>query len=173
MKVQFDPTHQFDSQLINAGSRLYGFHVLVPLHVASTYGNQQQQRVWCQLDALQPYQCALKPIGEMRTAIMVNKARRTLLGLQEGATIHVSLMPDNSQYGLPIPAVTEELLKQDKELHQLFHKLTPGKQRSLLYIINQGKSEDIQLRRSLAIGNHLRKLKGKIDFKKLQEDLKQ
>jgi hypothetical protein len=54
----------------------------------------------------------------------------------------------------------------------LFHGLTAGKQRNLLYYVGLAKTLDKQLERGLVMLEHLRKMNGKIDFKILNQDLK-
>ncbi|MBK8517794.1 MAG: hypothetical protein IPL55_16360 [Saprospiraceae bacterium] len=54
-----------------------------------------------------------------------------------------------------------------------FHALTPGKQRSLIYIVGKVKNTESKIRKSLAIADHLTSNKGKIDGKLLYEALKE
>ena len=66
-----------------------------------------------------------------------------------------------------MPEELRELFRQDKEGNKLFHALTRGKQRTLLYIIGNGKSPEKRAIRSIAIINHLKANKGKINYKQL------
>jgi len=82
------------------------------------------------------------------------------------------LMPDDSEYGLPLPEELKELFRQDPAGKKLFHALTPGKQRTLLYIVGNVKHTEKKVFRSLAIIRHLKENNGTIDYKKLNTALK-
>ena len=89
------------------------------------------------------------------------------MGLKIGSKVSVKLCKDESEYGLPMPEELAELLAQDEEGDRLFHALTPGKIRTLLYIIGQPKNSDDRLHRALAVVEHLKMYKGKIEYKQL------
>lgn len=64
-----------------------------------------------------------------------------------------------------MPEELEELLHQDEEGNRLFHALTPGKQRTLLYYIGSPKTADTRIYRAVAVVEHLKTYNGKIHFK--------
>jgi uncharacterized protein YdeI (YjbR/CyaY-like superfamily) len=72
-----------------------------------------------------------------------------------------------------MPEELKEVLEQDEEGNRIFHALTPGKIRTLLYLAGQPKSSDIRLRRSIAILDHLIQNNGKIDFKMLNQAMRE
>jgi uncharacterized protein YdeI (YjbR/CyaY-like superfamily) len=86
--------------------------------------------------------------------------------------VSVLLKKDESEYGLPMPEELQELLLQDEEGDRLFHALTIGKQRTLLYIVGSVKDTGKRISRALAIVNHLKATGGKIDYKKLNEAIR-
>ena len=86
--------------------------------------------------------------------------------------IEVTIEEDKSKYGMPIAPEMEELLLQDPEGEHLFHKLTPGKVRSLLYKIHGYKSSDKRIETSIIILEHLKANSGKLDWKMLNEAFK-
>ncbi|MEO5905525.1 MAG: YdeI/OmpD-associated family protein, partial [Saprospiraceae bacterium] len=90
----------------------------------------------------------------------------------EGSKINVSLKKDESEYGLPFPEELKELLDQDKEGNRLFHALTPGKQRNMIYAVSQVKNTDLRIHRAMIILQHLKKNKGKIDFRELNREMR-
>jgi hypothetical protein len=59
------------------------------------------------------------------------------LKLDFSSTISVVISPDVSKYGMPISEEFQEVLFQDLDDETFFKKLTPGKQRSLLFYINK------------------------------------
>ena len=92
--------------------------------------------------------------------------------LQVGQGLNIVLEKDKSKYGMSVPEEFEELLYQDPEGEAYFEALTPGKKRSLIYIVDKVKSENIRLRKALVILQHLKQNRGALDFRQLNEDLK-
>jgi uncharacterized protein YdeI (YjbR/CyaY-like superfamily) len=110
------------------------------------------------------------PGGE-RFVILVNKRVRNSLGIVAGDTVKLSIVADESKYGLPMPEEFAEVLAQDPDGDRLFHALTPGKQRSLIFVVTSGKDVDRRIHRALIILDHLKDNDGKIIDKKLQHEL--
>lgn len=163
---------QFSSRLEESGNKLWGFHFPVPDLVAKSLIQGDDRRVMCLLQGKIEYQCALLPKGDGSFLVMVNKKTRDKLGLKPGSPVTVQLRKDDSQYGLPMPEELEEVLRQDETGHRLFHALTPGKIRTLLYIAGQPKNQDIRLRRALAIVEHLKNNAGNINYRQLNEEMR-
>jgi hypothetical protein len=97
----------------------------------------------------------------------VNKFLRDALGITFGSNLRVTLRRDDSTYGLPMPQELQEVFRQDKAASKRFHTLTPGKQRTLLYIINSGKTLDERIFRSVTIVRHLEENDGRIHYRNL------
>jgi len=121
----------------------------------------------CTLNDSVEKQCALLPFGDGRFVITVNKGLQKQLGLKVGMSVKVHLRKDETTYGLPMPEELKEVLRQDKQGHRLFHALTPGKLRTLLYIVGQAKGVDNKIFRSLTIVRHLKSNGGKINYRQL------
>ena len=111
------------------------------------------------------------PWGEL-FYIIVNKKKRDALGLAAGDSVHVHLVRDESKYGLPMPEEFQEVLDQDPEGDRLFHALTEGKQRSILYLLSKPKNIDVRIHQALLIVNHLKENNGNIVGNVLYEELK-
>ncbi|MGB2867769.1 MAG: YdeI/OmpD-associated family protein [Bacteroidota bacterium] len=163
---------QFSSILEESTNRLWSCHFLVPAGIAKKLIDRESRRVVCTLDGSATYQCAILHHGAGRFVITVNKKLRDSLGISFGAKVHVSLKKDTSEYGLPIPAEFRALFQQDREGGKLFHALTPGKQRTLLYIVGNVKSSEKRIARAIIIFNHLKANRGKINYGQLSTQLK-
>lgn len=164
----------FNSILEASTNKLWGCHFGVPQAVAlALIDANESRRVVCNLNAQLEYQCALLPRGDGTFLITVNKKTQTQLGLKPGSKVSVSLWKDESEYGLPMPPELAELLAQDDEGDQLFHALTPGKIRTLLYIVGQPKNSEVRLHRALAVVEHLKQHHGKIDYKQLNVSIRE
>ena len=163
---------EFRTILQKFDSSLWHYHLAVPEVVGKTFIRQDNRRVICTLNGKVSFQCALMPKGDGSFFINVNKRIRKQLGLEEGMEVIAGLRNDDSAYGLPMPEELEELMKQDGEGEKLFHALTPGKQRTLLYIIGSPKGGATRLRRAVAVINHLKNNDGKINYKALNTDIR-
>ena len=131
------------------------------------------RRVWCAIDDTPAFQCALMPVGDGDSFININKELREKYGWQEGDTVRVTLQPDTSEYGMPVPEEFTALLSEDPEGSDLFHALTKGKQRALLYQIAKPKRAATRLDRAVGIFEYLKHANGKLDFKALNTYLKE
>ena len=158
---------KFTSTLERSTNKLWGSHFGVPKFVARKLIDGKSRRVVCTLNGSAEHQCALLPHGNGSFVISVNKKLRDNLKLEFGMPVQISLRKDDSKYGLPMPEELEELLHQDKEGHRLFHSLTPGRLRTLLYIVGQAKNPDSRIARALIIVQHLKAHKGKINYRQL------
>ena len=163
---------QFIAVLAKFDSPLWGFHVKVPEVVTAHFLKEKKKRVVCTLNGSTTFQAALMPNRNGYHFININKETRDKLKLRIGSEVQVELKKDESKYGLPLPEEMEVLLQQDPEGDQLFHALTPGKQRTLLYLIGKPKRSETRLKKAVVIIEHLKANLGKVDFRRLNEDMK-
>jgi hypothetical protein len=161
------------AECANASDQGGGWHFLViPKDAVDKFAfTGKSKRVICSIKGSEPFQCALMPWGGI-FYIIVNKKRRTELGLELGQMVDVVLEKDESKYGMPMPDEFKEVLNQDPEGDKLFHSLTAGKQRSTLYFIGKVKGIDKRIHTALIFIEHLKKNGGKIIDEKLREELK-
>ena len=150
-----------------------GWHFLVVTQqIVAQFGFEgKSKRIVCSINGGEGFQCALLPSGEL-FYIIVNKKKRDALGIVAGDTVDVLLEKDESKYGLPMPEEFEEVLRQDPDGDRMFHALTAGKQRSILYLLSKPRNIDVRIHQALLIVDHLKENEGEIDGKKLSEELK-
>jgi len=164
---------KFKAEVFNFyDSALWGGHIKVPKKVADKFISKKIKRVVCKLNDDFEFQCALMPKAEGYYFININTDIRKKMKLKIGSTVQVELKEDKSKYGLPLPEEFDELLKIDDELNEVFHKLTPGKQRSLLHIIGKPKNSETRLNKAIVISEYLKQVNGKLDFKQLNQAFK-
>lgn len=163
----------FTSVLELSNNKLWGAHIVVPDVIAQVFASNGVRRVVCVLNEKIEYQCALLPKGDGSFLITVNKKIRDTLGLKAGSPVRAGLRKDESEYGLPMPEEMDEALSQDEEGSRHFHALTPGKIRTLLYIVGNVKDPDKRIGRALAILEHLKVNDGKINYRQLNEQIRQ
>lgn len=165
-------THRFTSTLERSTNRLWSCHFSVPLSIAKQLIHGADRRVLCSLNGAPVRQCALIPHGKGEHVVTVNVRLRKELRISFGSKVDVRLRKDESTYGLPMPEELEELLRQDSVGKQMMHALTPGKLRTLLYIIGKAKTVDQRLLKSTIIVRHVKENAGKIAYRKLGAELK-
>jgi translation initiation factor IF-1 len=129
------------------------------------------RRVVCTINGAETFQCALIPYDGGFTVI-VNKAKREKLKIVAGDKVTVELKQDDSRYGLPMPEEFREVLNQDPDGDRVFHSLTAGKQRSILYFVGKVKDIDKRIVTALVFIEHLKKNDGKIVHDRLRDELK-
>lgn len=163
---------EFTTTLQKFDTPLWSYHIPVPEEISRHFLESSGTRVVCTLNHAVEFQCALMPRGDQSYFINVNKKIRDKLALNAGDPVKVELKADTSTYGLPMPEELAALLELDAEGDRLFHALTPGKQRNLLYIAGSPKTTDTRLKKAVVIIEHLKTQNGKIDFKRLNEEMK-
>jgi len=156
----------FTSTLAHFNYTLWGYYLPVSAAQATPFIAGEDRRVICTLNDHYCLHAALMP-REGDFFILVNKEIRDKLGLSVGDSVQVALAKDQSEYGMPMPEELLVMLQQDPEADRWFHALTPGKQRSLIYLVSKVKSIDSRIAKAFAIVTHLKEAKGKLDFKAL------
>ena len=163
----------FITTLEQFDSNLWGHHIVVPAEFAEQLiTGRNNRRVICRINDEVNTHSALMPSGNS-WFILINKKIREKLGLAIGKRVNIQLESDKTEYGMPMPEELSVLLDQDEEGSALFHRLTPGKQRSLIYIVSKVKNTNSRINKALAILHHLKEQHGKVDFKRLNETIKE
>lgn len=162
---------EFSSNVSKFDSNLWGYHFLVPDNVAQLFIHGKDRRVKCLVNNTFQISSALMP-SSSGWFIFLNKPLVSKHNLTIGDSIKVLIEKDESPYGMEMPDEFAIMLDQDPEGNDYFHALTPGKQRTLIYIVLKVKNSDSRINKALAILHHLREAKGKLDFKRLNELIK-
>ena len=144
----------------------WSYHIPVSDEVADKMMDEKHRRVLVWIKDSGPYHMALMKSKEY-WYLLVNQDLRTKLNLDGAKSFPVRIQRDHSEFGHEVPEELEVLLDQDEEGNAFFRQLTPGKQRSLIYMVTTVKNPDSRMRKSLAILHHLKLAKGKLDFKQL------
>ncbi len=151
---------------------LYSSHIIVPPKIVKELKSKKIKRFICNLDQKSEIHAGLIPNGKGAYFIKINKELRVKHQLNFGDAIPIVLSEDTSEYGIELPEEMSELFIQDPVGDRHFHALTPGKQRSLLYLVNKLKSPEKRLQKAVIIMEHLNEQKGQLDFKILHQDFK-
>ena len=126
-----------------------------------------------QINGSEKLHAGFMPEGDGKYFLMLSKDVLKKLQLSGTESVEVHIEKDTTKYGMPISEEMKELLELDPEGATLFHKLTPGKIRSLLHMINKLKSSDKRIEKSVIILEHLKANNGKLDYKMLHQAFKE
>lgn len=146
--------------------------ILVPIEVAEQLILNKDRRMIAHINHETKIHCALMP-EPGGYFIMVNKSIVKSLNLVDGQKVSLILEKDTSEYGMEMPEELQTFLDQDEEGSKHFHELTPGKQRNLIHLVAKVKNTDSRIKKSMAIMEHLKEKNGTLDFKMLNEKIKQ
>ena len=120
-------------------------YILVPAEIRQLFYTKGPARVVATIGSLEPFQCGLMPMRTGEGYIIVNKARQRQLKLSEGEKVQVSIAPDTSEYGAPMPEELEAVLAQDPDARATFDSLTAGKKRAVMYAVNRAKGMEARI----------------------------
>ena len=162
----------FVSSVVSMNGDVWSVGAEVPMEVALKYKGSGYKRVVCTLNNQEKYQCALMHAGQGRYFVNVNAQLQKKLSLSVGDEVQVSIVPDKSKYGLPMPEELQAIFDMDAEGDKVFHTLTPGKQRTLLHLVGKPKSSEIRIKKAMVVVDYLKEVNGKLDFKQLNEAFK-
>ncbi|GGF29033.1 YdeI/OmpD-associated family protein [Echinicola rosea] len=151
-------------------SNLWQYHLPVPDDVATVFIEGGDRRVICEIATFRFHAALMK--SKDYWFILLNSSLREKLGIQEREKVNINIEKDRSEFGHDMPEELQVLLDQDEEGNKYFRSLTMGKQRSLVYIVTKVKSSNSRLNKALAIVQHLKEVKGALDFKMLHEKIK-
>ncbi len=127
-----------------------------PSVVKKAGGLGKNKRFICRVNDTLEFQCGMMPLKKGSAYITLNKQRMKQLDVRTGDVVDVRLVEDNSKYGMPVPKELEEVLKQDPEGDERFHKLTPGKQRNIIYYVTSVKSSQLRIDRAIKLIQNLK-----------------
>ncbi len=133
-----------------------GHYIDVPAEVSRHFSSPRNLRLLCSIEGEEEFHCALRPKGSGDFEISVGTPVRKAGKLRLGQKVAVSLRPDHSTYGRPMPEELAELLAIDEEGDKLFHAAKPGTQRDILYYINNGRTVQTRIDRAILMIGRLK-----------------
>ena len=151
---------------------MYYQHVKVPQDICKYYSDKSIKRFVARINDGNQFPCAILSAGEEGKYLIVSNELKKKNNLSIGDELTVTLEPDNSKYGMPLPLEMEEMLMQEPQFEFYFESLTPGKQRALIHLVAKLKSENKRVEKALIISRYLIEVQGKLDFKELNEAFK-
>ncbi len=126
--------------------------------------------------------CRINDAGEIHSGLMadgrgdyfitVSKEVRQRFDLEIGELVTLTIAPDDSDYGIALPAEAAELWTMDPEAREIFHTLAPGHQRNLLYQIDKLKRPESRAKKTVQIHDYLKEVNGQLDYREFNAWIK-
>lgn len=116
----------------------------------------KNKRAICKINNELEFHCGIMPKKEGGYFINIGLTICKKLNLSEGSKITASFSIDKTEYQFEMPEELKEVLNTDFEADKIFHSLTEGNQRGLIYLICQVKSSDKKIERALKIVEKLK-----------------
>lgn len=162
---------EFNGTLSKFDFNHWQHHIPVKDEIALAYMDDTHRRVLIWIKGEGPFHMALLK-AKSCWYILINQQLRSRFKLEVGDEVIIKIERDHSEFGHEVPEEFQVMLDQDEEANVIFQALTPGKQRSLVYLVTKVKNPESRMKKSLAIMHHLRLSKGNLDGKQLNELIK-
>lgn len=99
---------------------------------------------------------AVQPTQSGDFYIHLSKPLLKKLHLKAGDQLAIQFQEDNTEHQFAMPEVLDEVLQTDPKAKAIFEAFTPGKRRSIMYLVQQVKSTDKQIERALLIASRIK-----------------
>jgi len=129
---------------------------VVETKIAEQFLTSKNKRVVCTFDDGSIIHAAIFTKKEIGYYIRLGKSIVKKLRVKAGDTIKVLIEADITPFQFELPEELAEVFATDLEANQVFEKLSPGNQRSIIYLVSLLKSTDKRIERALRIAEKLK-----------------
>jgi uncharacterized protein YdeI (YjbR/CyaY-like superfamily) len=131
-------------------------YILLDSKTVAALTKNNNKRAICTINNTLQIHCAILNNKELGNFIQIGATNCKQLKIKAGDTIEASFVVDDTQYQFEMPEELREVLLADPEAHKIFHDLSAGNQRSLIYLISLVKSSDKKIERALLIAEKIK-----------------
>jgi hypothetical protein len=146
--METSPTYAFTASLHRFTGKLAMHYLEVPPEVAEGFGGKSGVRLLCAINGRPEFHCGLMHRRDGTFYVYVGGQAKRAAALNLGESVRVTLRTDGSPYGMPMPEELAEVLAQDPESDAAFHRLTPGRRRTLIFSVSSPRSVDARIKRA-------------------------
>jgi antitoxin component of MazEF toxin-antitoxin module len=129
--------------------------IFVPAKIAEKFEGKPYPRALCTIKD-HSFHCAFVKSKEQGYYVYLGKKLINDLKLRVGDEVNISFNDDKSENQAPDIEELTAVLSTDPEAEKIFNSLTPGNQRSLIYLVTLVKSSQKRIDRSLLIAAKLK-----------------
>lgn len=133
------------------------YFIAIEASIAKKFIQKGIKRCICILNGKSSLHVAIRSRKEEGYFIYISKRVLKELNLKKGMTVQMELKEDTSNFQFEEAEEWNEVLETDPTAKEIFYQLTPGNQRSILYLITRVKSSEKRIERSLHIAEQLKR----------------
>jgi Bacteriocin-protection, YdeI or OmpD-Associated/Domain of unknown function (DUF1905) len=119
-----------------------------------TKGNNK--RAICKINNSLTFHCAIMPRKSGGHFVVIGSKICKQLKIKQGSKITAKFEIDKTAYQFEMPEELKVVLEMDATANNLFHQLTEGNQRGLMYLVTLVKSSDKRIERALLIAEKIK-----------------
>lgn len=160
---------KFKSTLTISDSGIWGLIFPIPKEISDHFRKEKINRFIYNINNNIQINRGMLPAGNGSYFVYINKEIAKKLDITVGHGVSIEMLPDNSEYGMPLPEELAACFALYPAGNKYFHQLTKGKQRTLIYMVAKPKRSQTKINKAIQIFEYLEKFKGKLDFKQLMQ----
>lgn len=131
-------------------------YIVLDKKTVAALTKSNNKRAICRINDELEIHCAVLHQKEGGHYIVVGGATCRKLKIKEGSKLKATFRPDDTDYQFAMPEELREVLATDEVANKIFHALTAGNQRGLIYLVAQVKSSEKRIERALKIAERLK-----------------
>jgi hypothetical protein len=131
-------------------------HIMLDSEVVSVLTKNDNKRVICKINNSLTFHCAIMTRKTGGHFIVIGSKICKQLKIKQGSEITVTFQIDKTDYQFEMPEELQAVLDSDEKANKLFHILTEGNQRGLMYLVTLVKSPDKRIERALLIAEKIK-----------------
>jgi Bacteriocin-protection, YdeI or OmpD-Associated/Domain of unknown function (DUF1905) len=131
-------------------------YIMLDAKLVTKLTKDNNKRVICTINKTEELHCAIMPKKDGGHFVMIGNSICKKLKLKVGTEIEASFVIDKTEYQFDMPEELKEVLDTDDEANKIFHTLTAGNQRGLIYLLSLVKSSDKKIERALKIAERIK-----------------
>jgi hypothetical protein len=131
-------------------------YIMLDAKTVAKLTKDNNKRVICTINKTEKLHCAIMPKKDGGHFVMIGASICKKLKLKVGMEIEASFVIDKTEYQFDMPEELKEVLDTDDEANKIFHALTAGNQRGLIYLLSLVKSSDKKIERALKIAERIK-----------------
>jgi hypothetical protein len=134
-----------------------GMHcIMLSEAVVKSITKGDNKRAICKINNSLTFHCAIMPRKSGGHFIVIGSKICKQLKIKQGSEITAIFEIDNTTYQFEMPEELKVVLEMDTEANRIFHTLTEGNQRGLMYLVTLVKSSDKRIERALLIAEKIK-----------------
>jgi hypothetical protein len=149
---KFEMVTQYQLEKFDSGMH----YIMVDNSIVDSFKIIGDKRAICRLNDQIEFHCAFMPKKEGGHFINIGATICKKLKIKEGSTVTATFTTDKTEYQFEMPEELIEVMNLDSDANNIFHTLTEGNQRGLIYLVTQVKSSDKRIERALKITDRLK-----------------